>query len=408
MLMISILLGCRSVFMQANPYFVYAVVTISSVLSIMCVAIRKGAVLSKKLLSTMFVYLLIVSIVTIIVKNTSNGPFIISYWILVPLMLLYFLLLSYQEKMDWLKLFSDVIFVFIVLSTISWLIGPIFHWIQPTHTLEINWGGIKTYNGYLLCYKVVGKGIKNYFGFNFLTNDSIYVEAPITNVIYSLGYALYLFVKKDRNKIKEIIYIFAMITTMSATSVLLAAILFALRRIINSIETDNKCFIDFLKKYIFPLIIVIVACIAVSVILKIKANDDYGNYYAHTYALKSGFISWLSKPIDGYGYELGQEFYNTTSGLFKILVHGGIVFGLLYVIPFISSIVFAIEEKDFGLAIFCVLSFVLLILVIWHYSPAYMFVLAFEYSFMMDEIRQGHIAKKRGYLRYDTIKTRTF
>ena len=59
-----------------------------------------------------------------------------------------------------------------------------------------------------------------------------------------------------------------------------------------------------------------------------------------------------------------------------------LIFALLYIVPFAASIRFAIKVKDFGLLMFLGTSFVLLILVIWHYSPAYMFILAFEYSFM--------------------------
>jgi len=170
---------------------------------------------------------------------------------------------------------------------------------------------------------------------------------------------------------------------MSITSILLAIIIFAVGRIVAYRENPSKGSLHFLfRRIILPVVFVAAAAFAVDFTLGMKESSDYGNYYAHTYAIVSGFNAWLTKPITGYGYELGQQFYNTTSGFFKILVHGGVVFAAMYIIPFVSSLNFARKEKDIGLLCFFTTSFILLVAVIWHYSPAYMFILAFEFSFM--------------------------
>lgn len=383
LLMISILLGCRSVFVQANPYFGYILLSITATMSIVAVTMRKGAKLNSKSILVFFGYLLIAMVVTLTVTNTSNGPFIFSYWVLVPLMLFFFLLLTYQEKMDWLKHFSDVIFIFTVLSTISWLIGPIMNLIQPTHTIDLFWGKLTRYDGYFFCYVRPEIKLKSFLGIALPDNNSIYVEAPITNVIFSLGYILNSFVKKDKSKVKEAVFIISLFSTMSTSAMLIAVVIFSIGRILAYKENPSKGSLHFfITRLVLPIVFLIFACFAVSFILDMKRDNDYGNYYAHTFALKSGFDAWLTKPFSGYGYELGQQFYNTTSGFFKVLVHGGIIFVLLYIVPFVASVRFAIKEKDFGLLMFLGSSFVLLILVIWHYSPAYMFILAFEYSFM--------------------------
>jgi len=401
--MISIILGCRSVFVQANPYFGYTIIIITTILSIFGVAVRKGTQVNKRSVTILMTYIIMAAIVSFSVGNTGNGPFVFSYWVLVPLMLFYFLLLTYQEKMDWLKRFSDLIFVFIILSTISWLIGPILHWIEPTHTIQVEWGGNSTYYGYFLVYKKTERYLKSYLGISFPSNSSIFVEAPITNVIYAMGYVLNAFVKKDKSKVKEGIYIFAMLTTMSLTSMMLAVLIFVVNRILSYRENpSNNSFRFLMRRIILPAAFLAVACWGIYFMLGVKASDDYGNFYAHTFAITSGYRAWLTKPITGYGYELGQQFYNTTSGFFKILVHGGIIFALFYLIPFLATLNFARKKKDFGLAAFAGITFILLVAVIWHYSPAYMFVLAFELSFMTYEFDQETAEGETYY--YDTIK----
>lgn len=406
LLMISIIIGCRSVFVQAYPYFGYTMIIITSILSIIDVAVRKGAILSKRSCSIILIYIIMATIVSIFMGNTRNGPFVFSYWILVPLMLLYFLLLTYQEKIDWLKRFSNLIFVFIILSTISWLIGPILHWIQPIHTINVVWGGNKTYYGYCMCYISYESKLKSYLGISFPSNSSIFVEAPVTNVIYALGYVLNTFLKGDKSKLKEGIYVFAMLTTMSVTSIILAVLIFAVNRIMSYRANPSKSpFLFLFRRIILPIAFLAVACIGIIVVLGVKMSDDYGNFYAHTYAITSGYRSWLTKPIIGYGYELGQQFYNTTSGFFKILVHGGIVFASFYVIPFLATLYTARKRKDYGLAAFGLITFILLVAVIWHYSPAYMFVLAYEFSFMLYEKKEDTTVEGATNYNYDTIKT---
>ena len=377
-----LIVGCYSVYFLAYRGIIYVAIWVQTIICILCKVINQEASKVSMKSKPLLVYILILILVTF-GMHTTDIVFYSDHWVTLPLLFIFFMLCNIQEKRKFLVDMGNIILVLVVFSTIIWLIGPVLNYIRPNSEINIFWGRYTKYYGYYyLTFIRKEAGLKKYFGFAFQSNTSFFSEAPITNVIYTLGYVINLFIKNKKSRIIEMIFVFAIVTTCSMTGIIFAFTLFLGRRIIElrKNKMDNTTTALILKVFL-PILIGIVALIGINIFLNIKEATDVANYNYHLGALQSGFWAFLKKPMFGYGFNFEEIFSNTTSGLFKILTHGGIVLFLLYLFPYFSLFKYSIREKDIGMLFFTGTSFLLLVLVIYQYTPFCMFILAFGMSY---------------------------
>lgn len=380
-LCILLVISCDSVYYITNREIIYALTWIHLGICIIYKIASNGVF--KQILILKYPIILYISLLAIasFLLCTVNIVYLCDYCITIPLLLVYFLTFSNEEKKEFLVTMGNVIFVLAVLSMITWLLGPIYRVIKPSNMISIVWGNETEYYGY--CYITYERRqihLKRYFGFAIQANTSFFIEAPLTNVIYTLGYVLNAFVREKKSMVRELFLLASIITTWSMTGIILALGLFAFRRMISSREMKiTNARLRLVIRVIIPSFVLLIILIGTVFLLSIKLSTDSGNYNAHFGDLKDGFLAFIERPILGNRFDTEEDFGNTTSGLFKVLTNGGILVGMIYCMPFVSYLIKF--RKDIRMLTFAGVSFLLLVLVVYQYTPFCMFILALGMSY---------------------------
>ncbi len=288
-------------------------------------------------------YLIVSFTYLIVVCNYQYMGFITGCAIPVILYYLYFSLgVNARRVADALFCFENIILVIAAVSLLFYIFGTLLHVISPSayySSTRIGWADFD----YASYYGVYFEGQRTFFfGRTLVRNIGFFVEAPI--FAYVLASALYieLFFRDKLRKSAFCILTLTIITTFSTTALSISVILVFVYYYNNHM---NK---SFLKLFV-PIVLIIVMYVASKIVLdKVSVGNDSGS--VRTDDVIACLKAFADNPLTGIGYNnmRGIDPYRggfrqnglagMSSGIPFVFASGGIVHGLIYVLPALIAI----------------------------------------------------------------------
>lgn len=260
--------------------------------------------------------------------------------------------------------YKNFIFVIACISLFFWIFGSMLGIISPSGIVHSIWTMHEEYkevNNYYFLYFESQK-ISDFplISGSFCRNTAIFTEAPMASLHFSLAFLIELLIERKADKIKKIILLIAILSTMSTTGYCVLIILALLKFIFH--KTDNQ-YIIILKKIILPAIMFI-GVIILFYFIQEKLGTGSGALRIDDYIVC--LKTWLQRPILGYGIKnntaivANMDFWrNTAQGLSnspgQILAHGGIYIFSLYVFCITKGLVRATKVRDDNMITFMIL-----------------------------------------------------
>lgn len=416
---VLLLLSCFSVYYMVYSKIIdYSCLAVTGILAVYKIS-KPGSLKRLRRKSTIklvLLYFLMVLIVTICMQNTG-ASYVIRYLYFYPLSIIVIASRPYDENMRLLSMISKIIYFLAISSTLVWILGPLLNIVSPIGSYDVFWGYQSKYSNYFGVLFTTSIQSKFFFDQRILRNLCIYPEGPFTSLVFTIGFATEMFLDSSKMNLKRlIVYVVAIVSTISTTGMLMIFLILALKYMQSQVgkgSIRNGSYI--FRTFIIPIVLIIVGYIAAMYVLELKQVNDIGNYLAHLQDLQNGFADFLKKPLTGYGYAYTalSAYGNNTSGLFKILIYGGILFGAFFLFPYIRAIIYGFSNKNSGLSIFAIIIFILLLTVIWQNSFLCLFYMSVFFVLTMDKEnrlpRNTQIKQAKVYRRKQktNVKSRT-
>lgn len=295
--------------------------------------------------------------------ETNRGIFIAKFLIFVPCMMIYsWTLVTFNRLLVFFKEFINLMVVLSILSILFWFIGSTLHLIQPNDLAIIDWGRIQSVPSYHNIYfeiqeiPIIG-GVRN---------TGIFCEAPMYSFFLSLAFVLQTVFLKQLLNFKTIILGLTILTTVSATGLIIvvSSLIFYFQN--NKGNTTYK--------YIYDLFISVTSfVIGIIYVINIFHNRlNTISFMTRIDDINAGIKTWMTSPLFGTGYDnltpilkymsiFRSDNLGFSSGIFGVLSQGGIYLLLFYVVPIISLCIYSFFNKYYEFAFFSILFLILLV-----------------------------------------------
>jgi len=366
-----LLLSCSSVYiLQWNTLLTILIACVAFIYLVLIIA-EKGAetYISKRDIVFIVIYIMMVLISSLVIPDIDIS-FYARFMIIAPVFMTIASISSPDGNRSFIVILSNVIYFMAISSLVLMVLGPHLGLIRQTSLIFAHWGWDRYYMNY--CYLLLSENARagGLGGLLAYRNLSIYPEGPFSSLVFTIGLASELFVKDHVDYRRIFVYYLAILSTISATGMILSTIMIALRYWMSALgvggneSTSRKKML----RLAVSLLLVVLSSYLITLIVNEKQTNDVGNYSSHINAFANGFQAFLKHPIVGYGYLFQENMGNSTSGLFKVLIYGGLVLALLYIVPFIFGYINAVKTHDYCWCTFVCTIFLLIVLVIWQNS----------------------------------------
>ena len=247
--------------------------------------------------------------------------------------------------------YSSIIFVVAVVSMFFWLFGSTLGIISPTGVEYTTWGAQDMASGV--------KAIPSYFGVYFETqsaesivgnagkmirNTAIFTEAPMCNFHFCLALLIEMFYNPKTSRIKCILLIVAILTTISTTGYCMLAIALACKYLTSA---KSKSWMRVILMLCVP-VVLIAAALAFRYLIEAKLDTGSGIDRARDFVV--GFRAWNNSPIFGYGYHKPFYYlnlhYGFSNSITPILGSGGLFLASPYLYCMFMWARTCIRERD--------------------------------------------------------------
>ena len=281
--------------------------------------------------------------------------------------------------------FVNVACVLSLISLIFYIIVHFFNWLKPTRYYVLKWSWVsKVPSYYDLYYDAMPAGLD---GRILARNCGIFPESPM--FMYPLCLALMLneLLIENRSVKKTIILLIAIVSSFSSTGFIIIILLLTYKLI------KRKKKVITLKTLLIPLIIFMGLFWAYDVFIARLSTGSGRVRIDHVYACLKAFSSTM-----GLGCGIGNELYverfmtykqGASVGLLHLLATGGILWGMVYLVPWIKGIVVSIKHRNLNKVVFSVLFFILLFMTACHLKINTWFIFGvtiFTWSYSTREI----------------------
>lgn len=386
LLVIMIILECNSVYSQIYGYHlkIRTIITGIAIGSIIILLMSKKIKLYKTI-ATFIIYDILCSAIMLINTDSFSGKgiIILVFLIFLPLLLIYLSNLTKTEFNNLLKKFVNVVVVLSAISLMFWILILLFK-LKSTGTIKVVWGQpyslIQTY--YYLHFNT--QDVWWITGTSLMRNTGIFTEAPMYSLILIVALVfnnLLNFENTKSNFIKTLILFMTIITTISVTGIICSIIIIATnrKRYLLSMEKRYRIF------FIFSLMVIIICMIPLGVnLLSKKLNTSSATH--RNMDVKNGFNIFLEKPLLGHGinherateddYENGYGYSNT---IIPVITDGGIILGILYILPFALVIIKGIKNRKKNYLIFSLIFAILIFTTLIQYRLVMIFLICISY-----------------------------
>lgn len=265
-----------------------------------------------------------------------------------------------KELIQILEKYVNVIIIIAVISLFFWIFASILKIIPSTGLITSMWTGndsvkfVKSY-GYLYFEPQYAQ----FLFFKGVRNSAIFAEGPMASYNFSLALLSVIYmINDDKNKkdIKIFILVIAIISTLSATGIIMLGILCL--KYLNTKKYDD------IYKVIFRILVNIVFCIVIIhmayVTLSQKMQVNSGQLRSSD--ILSAYNVWIDNIFFGTGigdhtaiynylpyFRIKYKFFGLSTGLMVLLAEGGIYGSMPYIYVFFRNIVESIRKMNINL-----------------------------------------------------------
>ena len=342
------ILNCNSLISHIFPAKIFTLGTTFTAFGMLF--FRKKYILNDKtsVITSLF---LMCMLFLFVFKNFLNAHFVLEF---VFILLSFMLFFSYYDNiLKFIQAYNQIVIIISVISLFFYFSGSVLH-IVPysqfySHNL-IGWGETDYHDYYHLYNEGQPVVFQGRYG---LRNIGIFVEAPIYAFILVIALYFELYILKSKNqKLWIVILSITILTSFSTTGIILMIAMIITKPIIQ--KQKQKFKFKLLATLIFALG-TIAAYVVVTNKLSTSAGSDSAN--VRTSDMLSAIKCFLDHPIAGIGYG-SMEIFNqyklndagsgSSTGIGLILVYGGLLLFVWYVMPAIIMI-YKYSRKRIGI-----------------------------------------------------------
>lgn len=274
-----------------------------------------------------------------------------------------------------LVLYRNVITVVAFFSIIFWLFFTKLEIIKTYDLIWLNWSKSYVKNYYYI-----------YFNTQYMRNTSIFTEAPMASLNFSVALIISLFLMRQSKTItiRNVILSIAILSTTSATGYILLVLAYGLKLFIYKPNKHALCIL----KNVFFLIALIFGFAVVIYVLKDKLSSPSGVYRFND--ILQGLQIWKENIVFGLGSgELIDKLNpGTSNSPIRLLAENGIYIFWLYFICFEKYILF--NKKNKSKLAFIILFLYLFTISSMQFTGLMMLLLAY---FWTDCIKEREVTK---------------
>ena len=322
-------------------------------------------------------------------SNSIRGFASILIFVIMPLVFIVVRKAGAQDR--YITAFVDIMSIIAVISIAVWILGPVFHLIEPNCTIISAWSGngrIRNVVGYFnLSYNTQWQNLPT--GAGVYRNTSIFAEAPMYSYALCCALIAEIYFRDQVLRFNRcIVLTIAILTTFSSTGIIFLlgiGLSLALGRV-HSAEKNVRIFLSLLLVILF-----IFFSILALIVLDNKLQSSSGSTRLDDFV--AGYRAWSHSPIFGYGFDNADvvkkymsafraDNLGFSSGLFQILVLGGLVLLMPYVISFYGLFRTAISRSW----IVVLLLMFLMVITVVPFLPLSFFMLSFGVSYLLDRV----------------------
>lgn len=349
LLALFLILNCQSMYQNSDVvnYHIYeitlALIVISIIIRYLQYPIDKAKLNHIAAFSLIYYILAILVLVACVSKSD-----LLSYsarFLFAPIILLYFVpICNLKNKFQVLIYFVIWTCIITAISLFFYIFGTNFDILHPTGLFQYKWGLSHSvpsfYNLYFGNVQYVNGGFLNGLTYR---NTAIFVEGPMYAAVLDLAlYFLYLLKTYFRHFKLYVVILWLGIVTSNSTAAMVIGIIVTFLTFKNTVAFKRAK-----EVAIVPLFVLLLVLIISLINKKAGTFSQTSSFGIRFDDYISGFKAWLSSPIFGWGYNNldGINYFreNMANGgysnsLLAILNGGGIIFGMLYLIPIIYSL----------------------------------------------------------------------
>lgn len=249
-----------------------------------------------------------------------------------------------------------------IISLVLWMLVSCMRILQFNSSILSDWS---TFNGY-------AARISSYHGIYFETqylnniprNSAIFPEAPMASLHFLVALSLnFLFCQGKFSKVKNLLLILAIISTLSSTGYIGIVLLFTYKMVFYKFKNNTLNYLKFLWVIVF----LIGSIVVVNLIFSQKIGSESGNIRKDDYL--AAFNAWKTSPIFGVGlvsdtvknYMSLWRSYNLgfSNSLMDVLAHGGLWLLVVYVGAGLKGAISNLKIKNFNMIMFIIMVFYL-------------------------------------------------
>ena len=390
LIVIIVILECNSIYSQIYGYHLITRCIMTALASVSLIYLIKQKK-TKTNKNIFIIYDILCSFFMLI--NTNNfsgyGVIILVFLIFLPLLMIYLSNLTKDELKKFVQKFIDVVIVISLISVIFWVVILLFK-LKPTDSIKIVWAKP---------YSVIQSYFNIYFntqdvwwitGTSLMRNTGIFAEGPMYSAILVVALIfnnLLNFENTKSNFIKTCILFITMISTISVTGIICSIIIIAanIREYASSLKKNYR------KVFAVGLLIMVI-CMAPIGLKFLSKKLETSSAGHRNMDIRNGLNAFLEEPLLGHGinherkteddYKVGYGYSNT---IIPVITDGGILLGIIYVLPMILLVIEGCKKKKFNYLVFSSIFIILLFTTLIQYRLIMMLLISISYCLAYDK-----------------------
>lgn len=300
---ILLILEVNSVFFKSYNFNFY-ISELACVCVLALIIINKVRV-NKRILIFLLIYEFFALFYLFILVNTyADGmvSYSVKFIIFLPIMVVYYGTNENRGVSLIIKMANCVV-ILAAASLVAYFVSYI---VSPFGYFTVDWGGVNNYGNYIFFFLGQKQEIA---GQHFVRNIGVFCEAPMYAFVLSMAFCTQLFFYPKPSKVKIVILIITILSTLSASGIAVMAGLLVLKYYLGDLTgleygSGKICKIKkkgFLK-YVLGVIGIVAAAVVVYDLYKFKVSTG-NSYRIRVDDYVAAFKAWLSNPIFGVGYD---------------------------------------------------------------------------------------------------------
>ncbi|MBQ8357753.1 MAG: O-antigen ligase family protein [Clostridia bacterium] len=343
-------------------------------------------------ISAIFLYAMV-----LFFAHESNRSVFWHFILVFLLMAAYSLMRRSEGTTAVLLKYRNLICLVAIYSLVMWLLCSVLKIFPPSGVVMTSWNDTSFLDAPISSY------IGIYFTPQGIRNTSIFTEAPMAALHYSLALLIEVFLVKKADLKKMGILLLVILTTMSTMGYLVAGFAVLMKLIL---WIGEKGWLRKKSVIATGAAILTVGVGAALFLLIRKIGTISGSIRSDD--LRAGWQAFLDHPLLGNGFNnlpAIQQYMSSwrhfnmgySSGLLWILSDGGLWLGAIHLCPVIRATVVGILRKQWGIVLFALSVMAIFLITVFQYSYLLSFLLAFL-LFWQPEVdhHRGEIPQAQG------------